>query len=644
MPSTFFGLNIGVSGLHSFHAAINTTANNLSNVQTTGYSRQTANMSATNAIRVTARYGSMGTGVAVTSITQERNLYYDDKYWRNNASHGYYEEKLYYIDQMEQVLLDDSVQEGFTTIFNKMFNGLDTLKTNAADVNVRNQFIGQAQSLCMYFNVLNTSLSQIQDDCNEEIKNSVDKINSLAQKISLLNKEINQLETGTGAHANELRDERANLIDELSHIVDVTTAEYEVENTYGENLGGTDFTLEINGQILVHNKEFRTLECISSDYTKNQTDNQGLYSIIWSDTKMNFAATTGSANGILKSLFDMRDGDNADNVEAQVAAADGANGTVTIGSPDKPLNVDVKALNLAGKDGSLTINNVTYYYSSFDATVDTNGKVTSITFNMVDGQLPDNADEFMIGKDLVTGSGVDSMGIPYYQAQINEFIRTFSELFNMYEQSGENLYGDNGPAFFVASTATGKMFDFDLSSDLAEYDGVMPDKEYDEKNNKLTYSSGYTFNSYYSDSLYQLMASNFAVNKDVYKDPNLFGAKSKVESADGVVDTGSDKYDLIEKMLKLQSDVKMFRGDKAGTFLETLLSDLTVDANKASIYYDNYDNLKNSIGNQRTSISGVDEDEEALNLVKFQNAYNLNSKVISVMAELYDKLINETGV
>ena len=140
------------------------------------------------------------------------------------------------------------------------------------------------------------------------------------------------------------------------------------------------------------------------------------------------------------------------------------------------------------------------------------------------------------------------------------------------------------------------------------------------------------------------MASNFAVNKDVYKDPNLFGAKSKVESADGVVDTGSDKYDLIEKMLKLQSDVKMFRGDKAGTFLETLLSDLTVDANKASIYYDNYDNLKNSIGNQRTSISGVDEDEEALNLVKFQNAYNLNSKVISVMAELYDKLINETGV
>ena len=45
-----------------------------------------------------------------------------------------------------------------------------------------------------------------------------------------------------------------------------------------------------------------------------------------------------------------------------------------------------------------------------------------------------------------------------------------------------------------------------------------------------------------------------------------------------------------------------------------------------------------------TSVSGVDEDEEAMNLIKFQNAYNLASKMISVMSEMYDKLINETGV
>ena len=74
------------------------------------------------------------------------------------------------------------------------------------------------------------------------------------------------------------------------------------------------------------------------------------------------------------------------------------------------------------------------------------------------------------------------------------------------------------------------------------------------------------------------------------------------------------------------------------------MSDITVDVDKTNTNYKNYFNLQTAVNNQRTSVSGVDEDEEALNLIKFQNAYNLASKVISVLAEMYDKLINETGV
>ena len=69
-----------------------------------------------------------------------------------------------------------------------------------------------------------------------------------------------------------------------------------------------------------------------------------------------------------------------------------------------------------------------------------------------------------------------------------------------------------------------------------------------------------------------------------------------------------------------------------------------MDVDKTNTNYKNYFNLQTAVNNQRTSVSGVDEDEEALNLIKFQNAYNLASKVISVLAEMYDKLINETGV
>ena len=215
MPSQFFGLNIGASALSAFQASVNTTVNNISNVQTKGYTRQTTTLESSTPIRVNAKYGSVGTGVSATAVTQERNLYYDTKYWQNSSSKGYFEQKKYYLEQVETLLEDDGVQEGFTTIFAKMFNGLDTLKTKGEEESVRNQFIHQAQSLCTYFNSLSKSLSQMQEDCNEEIKSSVNTINGISQKIAALNKEINMLEV-RGGHANELRDQRANLVDQLS--------------------------------------------------------------------------------------------------------------------------------------------------------------------------------------------------------------------------------------------------------------------------------------------------------------------------------------------------------------------------------------------------------------------------------------------
>ena len=71
---------------------------------------------------------------------------------------------------------------------------------------------------------------------------------------------------------------------------------------------------------------------------------------------------------------------------------------------------------------------------------------------------------------------------------------------------------------------------------------------------------------------------------------------------------------------------------------------MSVDTEKAETYNKLYSNLEQTIANQRTSVSGVDEDEEAMDLIKFQNAYNMASKIISVMNQMLDKLINDTGV
>ena len=134
-----------------------------------------------------------------------------------------------------------------------------------------------------------------------------------------------------------------------------------------------------------------------------------------------------------------------------------------------------------------------------------------------------------------------------------------------------------------------------------------------------------------------MTAFNAKVNNKSIKDPAYFATTEDITN-------GADAYDLLDDMMALQNKTIMFRGNNGESFLETLLSDIAVDTEKNTVFCQNYSNMKNVISNQRMSISGVDEDEEALNLVKFQNAYNLSSKVISVMSEIYNKLINETGV
>ena len=614
MPSQFFGLNIGASGLAAYQASINTTANNIANVQTAGYSRQETTLEATAPLRVYAKYGSAGTGVAATAIRQQRDVYYDTKYWENNSSLGYFEQKLYYLAQVENVFADDGVQQGFSSIFSKMFNGLDTLNGgNASDESVRNQFIHQAQTLCTYFNSVADSLRETQKDCNEEITLVVQNINAIGEKIALINKEINKLEMN-GGYANELRDERALLLDELSAIVSVSTDEYEIKNTYGQNLGGTNFTVFINGQLLVDGNDYRQLECISSEQKNHLTDAKGMYDIVWADTKGNFAATTETASGTLKALFDLRDGNNNEALTGNAVVEPDADGKYTQIKLTTPSNPAVNALNIP-PEGTVVISNKTFVYTGWEAQLDADGNITEVTF-----QLKEEIDP-LIGvvlsdKVVTVGENVNAMGIPYYQQQINEFLRNFTEMFNDIQQKGETLTGETMGSFFVAQTGTGTEYDF--------MEWGKPD------NRSQTISS--TFDGYH-----QMTAFNVKVNDLSLRDPRYFATTVDITN-------GADAYDLLGELMALQEDVTMYRGDNASAFLETLLSDIAVDTEKTDIFYKNYYNMESVIANQRMSVFGVDEDEEALNLVKFQNAYNLNAKVISVLSQIYDKLINETGV
>ena len=608
MPSQFFGLTIASSGLSAYQAALNTTANNISNEQTKGYSRQAANLSASDALRVNAKYGSMGSGVTVNSIKQIRSEYYDTKYWQNQASLGLYETKLGYLEQIENYFIDDDTEKGFSTILNKMFNSLDTLTHPAGDTNVRQQFISDAQSFMTYFNSVATGLGQIQDSVNEEIKSTVENINAIGKKISLLNKQINVIEV-QGGYANELRDQRALLIDELSSIVPTEVSEVPVTNSKHPDMqtGANYYTVKINGQKFVDTYEYSELTCVARKNTINQSDREGMYEIVWADTGNSFKAGSDSSSGSLKALFDIRDGNNSENFRGSIKGVTAS--TITISNPSI---TNVNAMTMPA-EGVLTIDGKNYNYTDFTFTTDADGNVKEYTFTL-ENQLSADQQAKLDGKQASIGESIDAMGVPYYLAQMNEFLRNFAGSFNdiMNSADAKDLNGNSTDYFsFFTGTHTKTGEEYVLSNAAGVYSAKA------------------------SNSYYQLTCGNACVSNIAVKDPTTIATTTT---------NAADAYDLVEKMLKLKSDTELYRGGGADDFLECMYSDISVDTQKATIFQKNYSNISSAIEKQRMSISGVDNDEEALDLVKFQNAYNLSSKMVSVLAEIYDKLINETGV
>ena len=639
MPSQFFGLNIAYTGLLASNAAMNTTSNNIANVQTEGYSRQQVTQQASNALRVFQTYGCAGAGVETLAIERVRDEFYDGRFWDNNAQLGEYDMKQYYMQQLETYFDDDGKSTGFKTIFNQlMVTGMQALLKDPSSDTAKSQFVGYAGALTEYFNGMAGNLEKVQKDINQEIKLKVDEINSIAGEVATLNKQINTIEL-TGVKANELRDRRTLLIDELSKIVDVQVKETPIIDANNENreTGANRYMVKIaGGQMLVDGSDYNGLECVArTSYEKvNQTDIDGLYEVYWADGQK-FNLYNASMGGDLAGLIQMRDGNNGENFTGQVTAtgttttADGkTHDTVTV-KVTKAYLQDLNKCNLSDQGGILDLGNQEFYYDSWEYTCeyDANGVATyTYTFTLSDSEKnPRSITNDRVGKKAEIGTNLSYQGIPYYMNQMNEWIRTFSQKFNDILTSGYSGNGDPGVKMFTGNKATGgEQF---LLDDAA--------KRYDKQKkagSKVTVKVN-------DDSYYRLTAKNFDILEAIEQDPSLMA--NRKDAADGV-----EQNDLLNDLKNLATDkTKMsFRGCNASEFLQCVLSDVALNASRANTFYASFKDVSATIDNQRISISGVDEDEEAVNLVKYKNGYNLASKMIQTLTEIYDRLILETGV
>lgn len=230
--SLFGGLYVGASGLKTSQNSLNTVAHNLSNLNTVGYVRQQVaqadvryrTISTSQAIADTR----LGDGVQYSECRHIRDYFLDQLYREESGRYSFYETSYSAILEVEDILgeLDG---DAFAQSLDGLWTAFQELSKTPSDGTYISLLVSKAASFAENANAVYESMKEYQGNLNLQIKEMVDDMNSIAERIDELNLEIATIEVGGLENANDLRDERDLLLDTLSKYGNIT---------YSEDLGG----------------------------------------------------------------------------------------------------------------------------------------------------------------------------------------------------------------------------------------------------------------------------------------------------------------------------------------------------------------------------------------------------------------------
>ncbi|MCL1884854.1 MAG: flagellar hook-associated protein FlgK [Defluviitaleaceae bacterium] len=311
MRSAFFGLHVATSGLHTARANLNVTSHNIANAEIPGFSRQVAQMQAGRPLMGTGR-GMYGTGSQVTGVIQIRDRFLDKKFWHQNAISGQHTAVNQHLNFVETVF-NQLPNVGVKRTFNGFFSTLQDLTTRAHEPTFRTNVATNAHTLAEQVRQNAFALQRQQQDLNREFADVVVTINSLGQQISDLNNQIHIFERD-GSNANDLRDQRALLIDQLSNLVNVQVDERDFSRPGMSN--DRRLTVMINGYDFIDHTRFSRLELVPRDHPtdprsgvrRNEMDVHGLYEVFFAATGSRFNIHSQTLTGKLRGIVDVRDG------------------------------------------------------------------------------------------------------------------------------------------------------------------------------------------------------------------------------------------------------------------------------------------------------------------------------------------------
>ena len=236
-------LYVGVSGLQTSQNALNTTAHNVSNAENAGYVRQQV-MQATNVYNTISHNKDavsdqqVGLGVVYAKTRQVRDVFLDNTYRMEAGRQGFYEVSVDVLDEI-QSLLDEMNGKSFHEAINDLWVSVQELAKDPSSAVTQGLFVEKCSEFLSRGQSVYDGLVDYQKSLNGQVDQLVYKVNEYADRIKDLNDQIRFIECGGFEEANDLRDERNLLIDELGKLASISYSE-DLDSTVWIQFEGED--------------------------------------------------------------------------------------------------------------------------------------------------------------------------------------------------------------------------------------------------------------------------------------------------------------------------------------------------------------------------------------------------------------------
>ncbi len=595
--SSFLGIEIAKSGILAASAGLDTTSHNIANANTEGYSRQINSQKASFPLSypgpfVTLRPGTVGTGVELYAITRVRSQFVEAQIHDEGGTLNTYTVLAEGYVRLEN-LVNEPSDYALESLMEEFFNAWEDLSNDPESASTRTNLREVALNITSFVNELDSNFDEEIDYLNSQIAERVDRINSLAEQIAGINKQISQLESQGATiqvNANDLKDQRDAYIEEMSQIINARVIEHN------------------NGSVSVLAQGH---PIVSGEYVNElglrPTDGDPTKLVVeFTNSRIPVSVTSGELQGLLQ----LRD--------TEIPALRQQFSELVSSFTNRVNRIHIEGYGLDGRTGRS-------FFSDYEARRVT-GDIplpASVTLDTTLDQLGMDSGDFFIqgrrfelsGEDVKPGSAI-----------------TLGDLIQRIEEplSDVRVYIDGSLGFnrlvigqFNPAEADSKFVIKDGTSNFFEVFGL--------KNRPVETLA--------TEPAYQNALYNFKLNPVINSDLDAIAAAGN--DGLGFPGPGDNRTALALADLK-NSNTAIYDS----TFQEFYQATITVLGSISQ----NYDRAVNSqtlvveqLEAKRLEISGVNLDEEAVKLIQYQKAYEASARAMNAIDEVLDLIVNRLG-